>query len=330
MLKCTSIRALFIILVLAVFGCGEPDSGSGMLSALTSPVLFQGDERTAYRDPAILYHDGLFHLFFTLVEVEADSHIYSYTAYSKSRDLLQWSAPVKITPKDQKLNYCSPGNVIRFNDTWVLCLQTYPRPGYHVREIPRYGDNSARIFTMRSSDLVHWNEPELLRVKGADVPVAEMGRMIDPYLLEDKDEPGKWWCFYKQNGVSMSYSYDLKEWTFFGRTESGENVCVLIEDDEYILFHSPANGIGVKRTNDFKTWHDDPGLITLGQRHWPWAGGRLTAATVLDARKIPGIGKFLMFFHGSGPEDERTMFDNHASIAIAWSDDLNEWHWPAQ
>ena len=79
-----------------------------------------------------------------------------------------------------------------------------------------------------------------------------MGRMIDPYLLEDKDEQGKWWCFYKQNGVSMSYSHDLRNWTFFGHAESGENVSVLNERDEYILFHSPSNGISIKRSSDLQ------------------------------------------------------------------------------
>ena len=47
-----------------------------------------------------------------------------------------------------------------------------------------------------------------------DVQREDMGRMIDPYLIRDKDEPGKWWCFYKQNGVSYSWSHDLENWTF--------------------------------------------------------------------------------------------------------------------
>jgi hypothetical protein len=51
-----------------------------------------------------------------------------------------------------------------------------------------------------------------------------MGRMIDPYIFPDKDEPGKWWCFYKQNGVSMSWSRDLKTWTYVGKRRAGENV----------------------------------------------------------------------------------------------------------
>ncbi|MBN1816106.1 MAG: hypothetical protein JW828_02025 [Sedimentisphaerales bacterium] len=299
------------------------------LTAIPLVVLFQGDARQAYRDPAILYHEGVFHLYFTYVQIEEDGRIYSYTAHSASRDLVQWSQKRILTPKDQRLNYCSPGNVIRFGEQWVLCLQTYPRPGYVVEQIPRYGDSTARIFLMRSDDLVHWSRPELIRVKGPDVPVEQMGRMIDPYLLQDKDQPGKWWCFYKQNGVSMSYSYDMKTWMYFGRAQAGENVCVLVDDDEYVMFHSPSNGIGVKRSTDLRNWRD-VGLITLGQADWPWAKGRLTAGAVLDLTSDPRIGRYLMFFHGSGPEPERIHFDNFSSLGIAWSMDLETWEWPGK
>jgi len=300
------------------------------LQMLKSPILFKGDSVTAYRDPAVLFDNGTFHMWFTLVEIEPDGKIYSYTAQSQSKDLLNWSNPIKITPRDQKLNYCSPGNVFRFNEEWILCLQSYPRPNYYLKDHPRYGDKSARVFIMRSKDLQKWSDPEIMMVKGPDVPIEEMGRMIDPYLIEDKDESGKWWCFYKQNGVSMSYSYDLQNWTFFGHTESGENVCVLTENDEYILFHSPHNGIGIKRSKDLRTWQDDGELITLDQKMWNWAKGRLTAGAVLDCRRIPEISKYLMFFHGSGPETENKMFDNYASLGIAWSDDLKNWDWPGK
>lgn len=33
------------------------------LSALPSPTLLRGDKRTPFRDPAALYHEGVFHLF---------------------------------------------------------------------------------------------------------------------------------------------------------------------------------------------------------------------------------------------------------------------------
>lgn len=304
----------------------SPSSASAPIhwSALSSPILFHGDATTAYRDPAVVYHEGVFHLFFTLVRTEPDRQVFLYTAHSMSRDLARWTPPATLTPRDQRLNYSSPGNAVRFHDQWVLCVSSYPRP-----KGEKYGNQDARLWILRSNDLDHWGQPELLRVKGLDVPVEKMGRMIDPYLFEDKDEPGKWWCFYKQNGVSMSWSRDLRRWTYFGRADAGENVCILVEGNEYVLFHSPQNGIGVKRSQDLQHWRDC-GLITLGQTEWPWARGRLTAGFVLDLRREPGVGRYLLFFHGSGPEDERTMFDHHASLGIAWSSDLVNWNWPGK
>jgi len=293
-------------------------------SAIRSPIILRGNATTAYRDPTVIYHDGWFRLFFTLVKIEPDKGPFSYTAWSKSRDLVKWSEPAIITPRDQNLNFGSPGNIIRHGDRWVLCLQTYPRPNGE-----KYGNASARIWTMRSNDLETWEPPELIRVKGPNVPRGSMGRMIDAYLLEDKDEPGKWWCFYKQNGMSRSWSRDLSTWTYAGRTSAGENACVLVDGNEYVLFHSPGNGVGVKRSNDLAEWRDE-GLLTLGQKTWPWAQGRLTAGFVLDLRGEPTFGKAVMFFHGSDfPEDDpRGGFDNFASLGIAWSDDLKTWAWP--
>jgi hypothetical protein len=294
------------------------------LSTLKSPVLFPGDATHAYRDPAAIFHNGWFYLYFTHVVTGPDKIAYSHLAWSKSRYLTHWTAPINLTPSDKSLDYGSPGDIIRHNDQWVICLQTYPRP--HGE---RYGNQDARIFTMRSDDLEHWSTPELLRIKGPEVPVEKMGRMIDPYLLADKDIPNKWWCFYKQNGISLSNSPDLQTWTSQGHIDAGENPCVLVDQNQYLLFHSPSNGIGIKRSPDLKTWYDE-GTLTLGQKQWPWAQGRLTAAFVLDLRADPTIGKALMFFHASTyPEtDPRGGFDNYASLAIAWSTDLRTWDWP--
>jgi len=297
------------------------------LAAVKSPIIFRGDATTAYRDPAAVYHDGWFRLFFTLTKIEPDKKVYSYAAWSKSRDLLTWTEPRIFTPRDQTLNYSSPGNIVRFGDEWVLCLQTYP-----CHAGGRLGDETARIWIMRSRDLENWSEPELLRVKGADVPREKMGRMIDPFLLQGRTDPGKWWCFYKQNGMSMSWSRDLKTWTFAARIPAGENACVVMDGDDYVLFHSPEpSGIGVKRSKDLKEWRDE-GVLTLGQKQWPWAQGRLTAGFVLDLRKDPTLRKALMFFHGSDfPErDPRGGFVNFASLGLAWSDDLKQWTWPGK
>lgn len=57
------------------------------LTDLPSPILFRGDDRTVYRDPAILYHNDSLYMFFTLVRVEADNRVYSYTAMRQTKDL---------------------------------------------------------------------------------------------------------------------------------------------------------------------------------------------------------------------------------------------------
>jgi hypothetical protein len=294
------------------------------LTSLKSPILFAGDSTHAYRDPAAIFHDGWFYLYFTFVVTKDDHIAYSHVAWSKSRDLLRWTPPVSLTPSNKSLDYGSPGDVVRHNNQWVLCLQTYPRP--HGE---KYGNKDSRIFTMRSHDLEHWSAPELIRVKGPAVPVEKMGRMIDPYFLADKDVPNKWWCFYKQNGISISSSPDLTTWTPQGRIDAGENPCVIVDQKQYILFHSPSNGIGIKRSSDLKTWRDE-GTLTLGQKEWPWAQGRLTAAFILDLRHEPTVGKALMFFHGStyAEADRRGGFDNYASLGLAWSNDLKNWDWP--
>jgi hypothetical protein len=301
------------------------------LSALKSPVILKGDAVTAYRNPAAIYHDGVFRLFYSYVRTEEQGKVYHYTAVSKSRDLAHWTEPRILTAKDQELNHCAPGNIIWFKNEWIMCVQSYPTP-----KGEKHGDENARVWIVRSTDLENWSDPEMLMAKGPDVPPERTGRLIDPYLVEDKDEPGKWWCFFDDNAANMSYSYDLKTWTYFNRVEAGENVCVLVDGDEYLMFHSPKNGIGMKRSTDLKSWRhvggkttkEDTGPITLGQKDWPWAQGRLSAGFVLDMRDHPDIGKYLMFFHGTGPQDESVIFNTHACIGIAWSNDLTNWDWP--
>ncbi|MBD3267832.1 family 43 glycosylhydrolase [bacterium] len=293
---------------------------------IASPIIFQGDAKFAYRDPAVVYHDETFYLYFTLSVNDSDGGYHNMTAFSKSRDLMYWSYPRIITPRDRELNFSSPGNVIRYKNEWILCLQTYPTPNKE-----KWGNPTARLWIMRSDDLEDWSTPELLKVKGPNVPRGKMGRMIDPYLIEDADEPGKWWCFYKQNGVSMSYSYDLETWTYVGRRDAGENVTVIRDDGEYVMFHSPSNGIGVKRSTDLSQWGGDMQLLPLGQEDWPWSQGRLTAATVVDLRGNPDIGKCIMFFHGSTKVGLKNQgAHGQASLAMAWSKDLVHWAWPGK
>lgn len=317
-----------LILLLLLFSKINLNGQNKILKNINSPVLFKGDEKTAYRDPAVLFHNDQFFLFFTLVKT-INEEIYSFTATSKSFDLVNWSPINILTPRDQNLNFSSPGNVVRYKGKWLLCLQSYPRPDYISGDKVQYGSNDSRVFIMESKDLENWSPPKLLKVKGPSISKDKMGRMIDPYLIEDKDEKGKWWCFYKQNGVSMSYTYDFLNWTFYGNTNSGENVCVLNNGGEYVMFHSPSNGIGIKKSSNLKDWQSFGSQITLGQKHWRWAKGRITAGAVVDLREIKGIERYVMFFHGSGPNKESEGdFDKNSSLGIAWSEDLVNWDWP--
>ena len=308
----------------------EPNALTALdFSAIPSPIILKGDENQAFRDPAVIYHDGLFRIFYTYWLKAPDQKRYSYVATSRSRDLIHFTKPRILTPQDLNLNFSSPGNIIRYKDQWLMCYQTYPTP-----QGQKYGNDDCRVWTTKSRDLENWGPPEMLKVKGPNVPVEDMGRLIDPYLVQDKDVPGKWWCFFDDNAANLSYSYDLETWTYFSRIPAGENPCVIIKDDHYLLFHSPGNGIGIKRSADLKNWQDvggpttkqSTGPITLGQKNWPWAAQRLTAAFVLDLKDDPNVARYVMFFHAEPPGG----FKKHASIAIAFSHDLENWTWPAK
>ena len=50
--------------------CAQQDGASGKrpaidLAAITSPIIFKGGPAAAYRDPAAIYHEGVFRLYFT-------------------------------------------------------------------------------------------------------------------------------------------------------------------------------------------------------------------------------------------------------------------------
>lgn len=286
---------------------------------ILSSRLIPGDDTHAFRDPTVIWKDGIFHLYCTYTETEADGTVFMYTVLLRSADLIHWDEPIKLTPRDRRLNYSSPGNIVMHNGKYCMCLQTYCRENGE-----KYGNKNCRIFTMESDDLVHWSSPQIMAVKG-DIPEEEMGRMIDPYLIYDRKKE-LWNCFYKQNGVSRSRSRDLVHWEYCGFFDGGENVSVIEKDDGYFLFHSPQNGIGVKYSTDLENWHDIGDILTFGQQDWEWAQGRLTAGFVLPYTEHDQT-TYLMFFHGTGPQDESVTFDVNASIGLAWSTDLVHWQW---
>ncbi|RYX86491.1 hypothetical protein EON83_02130 [bacterium] len=283
-----------------------------------NPILDR-EPLASLRDPAAIFHEGLYYCFHTAVETMPDNFAL-YVDVSHSRDLVNWSSPTRLT--ERGLNFSSPGNIIRFNGRWVMCLQSYPTiPGHP------YGSDESRLWLMESHDLLHWSEPRLLQPAGCQANWCNSRRQIDPYLVE---HDGNFYCFYKSEGkLGLFVSPDLTNWSEASpdapvlcpqQTPDGsttENPCVIHDGTEFMLFFSPCRkgrGVGVARSTDLIHWRD---VRYLDFPHLSWAPGGPTAAMVLDTR--PQLGHWTMFFHGdrSGPHG--------AAIGIARSDDLYNW-----
>ena len=278
-------------------------------------ILFHGSDRLAYRDPTCCVHDGAYHLFFTVSEKDG-GYMYNRIGMSTTRDFQSWTEPVLLTEKDYRLNYCSPGNVIQRNDEFILCFNSYPIPFPFAQRSA--ADETARLFTMRTKDFRTFSAPELLNPK-TGMDSSDIGRMIDPYILE-KD--GGYCLFFKQNGVSLSTSDDFAAWTYRGNTEGGENACVLPFEGEYLLIHSPQNGIAFSKSGDLLHWREI-GVTTLGQDHWPWAEGRITAGFAMEAPEWMNH-RYMLFFHGSRNVYPET--HGNASLALVFTDDFRSFH----
>ncbi len=283
-----------------------------------NPILDR-EPQAALRDPAAFFHDGVYHCFHTAVEREDDDYRL-FVDVAQSRDLVNWSEPRRLTAAG--LNFSSPGNVLRVDDQFVLCLQSYPtRPGN------AYGSNDSRLWLMTSRDLVNWDAPRLLQPDGCQADWCPSPRQIDPYLVE---HDGQFWCFYKSDGkLGVLVSPDLHDWReaspqrpvlSVAQTPDGatvENPCVVRDGDEWVLFFAPCRegrGIGTARSHDLLHWRE---VRYLDFPALNWASGGPTAAMVLDTRAQ--LGRWTMFFHGdrTGPHG--------AAIGVAWSDNLIDW-----
>ena len=88
-----------------------------------------------------------------------------------------------------------------------------------------------------------------------------MDRMIDTYLLEVKDEPETWLCFFRKNGVSMSASKTgLRDlWEFAGKR--------LLHRASTRCSTAHPTVLGLNEAKTHSGWSNDIALLTLGQDH---------------------------------------------------------------
>lgn len=277
-------------------------------------IIFRGNDKYAYRDPACYFYKGKCHLFFTVSEKD-NGYMYNRIGHSASSDLKQWSKPEIITVKDKALNFSSPGNIIKYNDEYIMCICSYPMPR-PFGEYP-YADETARLYTIKTKDFKSFDTPKLLNPKG-HMQVSELGRMIDPYIIKKE---GLYYLFFKQNGVSLSSSVNITDWKYIGNAEGGENACVIKYNGGYLLIHSPENGIAFSMSENLRDWKEYS-HTTLKQSEWNWAKGRLTAAF---AAELPsGVKyKYIMFFHGS--EDVYPETHGNATLAAAFTNDFKNY-----
>ncbi len=277
------------------------------------------EPQAAVRDPAAIFHRGVYQCFHTVVEAGI-SGPRLFVDVITSPNLVDWSMPRRLTQSE--LNFSSPGNVLCVDGKWVLCVQSYPvNPG----EV--YGSDASRLWLMTSDDLEHWEEPRLLQAGGCQAEWGKSRRQIDPYLVV---HDGQFWCFYKTDGqLGLLVSPDLQEWREASpqrpvlsstQTPDGatvENPCVVQDGDEFVLFFAPCRtgrGIGTARSADLITWQD---VRYLDFPTLPWASGGPTAAMVLETHHANG--RWTMFFHGDRAEP------HGAALGLAWSDDLVHW-----
>lgn len=292
-------------------------------SEITNPFL-DTEPEFSLRDPMLFYHNGVFHCYYSIVEHKEGEYCF-YLGYTKSKDLIHWSKSKQLTTS--KLGFSSPGNIIRYGDEWIMSLQTYPiQPGEHI------ASEDARLWTMKSKDLVNWSEPVQMNPNGAQVNWSQSHRQIDPCFAEYN---GKWHCLYKTSGAfGLLITDDFKEWreaspdrpvlckAEWPGKATIENPCVFREGDEYVLVFAPCRtgrGIGIARSKDLQHWYD---AHMLSFPNLPWTDNGPSAAMVADLRDV--CGKYVMVFHG-----ERKKINSHAAaLGIAWSDDLEHWTVP--
>ena len=278
------------------------------------PIIFDGSEALAYRDPTCFLFEGKYHLFFTVSEKDG-GYLYNRVGHSVSSDLKTFSEPELITEKDNLKNFCSPGNVIQRGGEYFISVTSYPMPVPF--DVCPYANGEARLFFIKTSNFRGFSSPLRIYPKGKDA--LDEGRMIDPFVLEND---GCYHLFFKQGGVSHSISCDLEHWEYSGKTSGGENVCILPFQDKFIMLHSPQNGIGVKESYDLEQW-TDKGLYTLDQDKWDFASGRLTAAFAMEIKD--GKWKYAVFFHGSRA-DSVPETHGSASLALAYTSDFENYY----
>ncbi len=277
----------------------------------------------AARDPALVYDGERLRCYYTRAERSGERY-QLWVEVVETRDMQTWSPSRRLTTSP--LNFSSPGNALRVGEAWVLCVQSYPiDPG------GQYGNETSRLWLMRSRDLQDWTEPRMIYPQGCQARWTASRRQIDPYLVR---HAGNFYCFYKTGGqLGLLVSPDLDQWQeaspdrpVLGAEDTPdgvtvENPCVVAVPGGYAMIFAPCRpgrGVGLAYSSDLLRWRD---VHYLDFPVLPWADNGPTAAVVLDLR--PETGHWLMAFHGERAANQTNA--HSAALALAWGEDLEHW-----
>ena len=294
---------------------------SSLLKAVRNPFFVPNG--IGARDAAILWHDGELHCFFT-GSYQGKETFYSHIEHIRTRDFATWERCPDVVSEPPI--FWSVGNVIRAHGEWVLCMQDYRVPPGE-----KWAGDDARLWLVKSPDLMTWGTPVCMRPEGCTVNWRPTRRQVDPFLVEHDN---RYWCFYKGGGLGLLVSDDLAHWEeacpdrpAFAPSDTPdngtvENPCVVRDGDEFVLFFVPmrAGGIGMARSRNLVQWHD---CRYLDFPRAPWMNGcKPNAPMVIDTRA--DLGVWLMVLHSAEPEG----VPHTGSLGLAWSTNLIDWACP--
>ena len=285
----------------------------------------------ALRDPAIYYHQGEFHLYFTLVKGLYGDRQEWYIGHVKTADFILFSEISCISPR----GYASPGNVFLHEGHFVICYQSYPRTS-----LAKTPGDVCRLFFSFSDDLETWGDPEIVSEEGCRSAWGLTGswrhRQIDPYVLV---EGNTYYLFYKGvMHIGLWASDDLRSWRDLTPDkpliEKGpeawshgvENPCVIKVDDTFYLFYVSTGKHEGRKPNQF-TYLTSRDLIrwdagrTMHLPRSPLLRDFYNAPFFIDLRDALGI--FMVTYHVGNSRDSSGRY--LSDLGIGWSEDFKHW-----
>jgi len=213
------------------------------------------------RDPSVVYHDGLFHMVWTT------SWSGPCFGYATSKDLVEWSEPVRVEPF---------GSEIKPQSSWApeICwdpIQTNFMIFWSARLDPKVGH---RVYLTRTPDGKSFSKATLFLDRDY--------RCIDSALV--LDEPGERWIMAYKNEEESGKNLRIatapldfsKPWNDLGVPIIGrgtpicsefmtEGPSILKKDDSWWIYWDAPKGkiYGMASSKDLINWTDHTDELTL-------------------------------------------------------------------